>query len=59
MHNLREFRKNLTTYKKKLADRNTDFDLEKFAKLDNTNRNLITKKESLEQEKKNSFEDQR
>ena len=52
MHNLRELRKNLTTYKKKLADRNTDFDLEKFTKLDNTNRNLITKKESLEQEKK-------
>ncbi len=53
MHNLKELRKNLTTYKKKLADRNTDFDLEKFTKLDNTNRNLITKKESLEQEKKN------
>ena len=52
MHNLKELRKNLTTYKKKLADRNTDFDLEKFTKLDNTNRNLITKKESLEQEKK-------
>ena len=52
MHNLKELRKNLDLYKKKFKDRNLNFDLNKFSKLDKANRELISKKELLEQEKK-------
>ena len=52
MHNIKELRKNLNSYKKKLKDRNLDFDVEKFSKLDEINRKLINNKEKLEQEKK-------
>ena len=45
MHNLKEF-------KKKFEDRNVDFDIIDFKKKDTFNRDLISKKEKLEQEKK-------
>ena len=53
MHNLKDLRKNLETFKKKFKDRNLDFKIDEFDKLDKANRELITKKELLEQEKKN------
>ena len=52
MHNIKDLRKNLETFKKKLTDRNIDFNAEDFTKKDTLNRELISKKESLEQEKK-------
>ena len=53
MHNLKDLRKNLDTIKKKFQDRNVDFDISDFDKKDTLNRELISKKEKLEQEKKN------
>ena len=52
MHNIKDLRKNLDIYKKKLKDRNLIFDVEKFNNLDELNRKLINDKEKLEQEKK-------
>ena len=52
MHNLKDIRKNLEIYKKKFKDRNLDFDISVFNKKDKINRELINKKELLEQEKK-------
>ena len=52
MHDLKDLRKNLNTYKKKLVDRNLDFDLDLFLKVDSENRKFIKEKEQLEQEKK-------
>ena len=52
MHNLKELRQNLKVFKKKFKDRNYDFDTDKFSELDKENRELINKKELLEQEKK-------
>ena len=52
MHNLKEFRKNLSILKKKFKDRNINFDVNDFDKKDTLNRDLINKKEKLEQEKK-------
>ena len=52
MHNLKDLRKNLDIFKKKFKDRNIDFDTKDFKKKDTLNRDLITKKEKLEQEKK-------
>ena len=52
MHNLKELRKNVNIFKKKFQDRNIDFDVNNFIKKDSTNRDLISKKEKLEQEKK-------
>ena len=52
MHNIKDLRKNTSSYKKKFKDRNLDFDVEKFIKLDGINRKLINEKEKLEQEKK-------
>ena len=52
MHNLKELRKNLDTFKKKIENRNIDFDIDDFKKKDILNRDLINKKEKLEQEKK-------
>ena len=53
MHNIKDLRKNLDIFKKKLKDRNLNFDLENFTRLDELNRKLINDKEKLEQEKKN------
>jgi len=52
MHNIKDLRKNLETFKKKLSYRNVDFNAEDFIKKDTLNRELISKKETLEQEKK-------
>ncbi len=52
MHNLKELRKNINEFKKKLKDRNVDFDINNFNEKDQLNRELISKKEKLEQEKK-------
>lgn len=52
MHNIKDLRNNLDNYKKKFNERNLDFDVEKFKKLDEINRKLISDKENLEQEKK-------
>ncbi len=52
MHNIKDLRKNLKLYKKKLSDRNFELDTNEFEKLDNINRKLINEKEKLEQEKK-------
>jgi len=52
MHSLKELRKNLEIFKKKFKDRNLDFNTEEFTKVDKINRELINKKELLEQEKK-------
>jgi len=52
MHNIKELRKNPETYKLKFKERNVTFDIEQFVTLDKKNRDLIYKKETLEQEKK-------
>ena len=52
MHNLKEIRKNLYKFKKKFENRNTNFDVDDFKRKDTLNRDLISRKEKLEQEKK-------
>ena len=52
MHNLKDLRRNIDIYKKKLKDRNVDFNILDFNEKDKLNRELISKKEKLEQEKK-------
>ncbi len=52
MHDLKNLRKNLETFKKKFQDRNFNFDSTKFSNVDKKNRELINQKELLEQEKK-------
>jgi seryl-tRNA synthetase len=52
MLNLKYLRNNLDTIKKKLKERNVEFDVNNFNKKDTLNRDLIVKKEKLEQEKK-------
>ena len=52
MHNLKEIRKNLDFYKKKISQRNSKIDFNIILKIDKQNRELIQKKELLEQEKK-------
>ena len=51
MHNIKELRKNLSTFKKKLLDRNFNLNTDLFETLDSKNRKLISEKEKLEQEK--------
>ena len=52
MHNLKDIRKNVIDFKKKIEHRNSNFDTDVFSTLDKKNRELIQKKEKLEQEKK-------
>ena len=52
MNNLKDLRKNLDIFKKNFKDRNFDFDSVEFNRIDRINRELINKKELLEQEKK-------
>ena len=52
MHNLKDLRKNPEIFKKKFQERNVNFDTDFFKKKDIQNRDLINKKEKLEQEKK-------
>ena len=42
MHNLKELRKNLENFKKKLTERNINFNIEDFTKKDTLNRDLIS-----------------
>ncbi len=52
MHSLKEIRKDYTNFKKKLKKRNVDINIDNLKDLDEKNRKLIQKKESLENEKK-------
>ena len=52
MYNLKDLRKNLDIFKDKFKDRNLNFDVDEFKEVDKINRELISKKEILEQEKK-------
>ena len=52
MYNVKDLRKNLKIFKDKFRERNLDFDIDKFSEADKTNRELINRKELLEQEKK-------
>ncbi|HJN83995.1 MAG TPA: serine--tRNA ligase [Candidatus Pelagibacter bacterium] len=53
MHNIKDIRQNPDQFKKSLENRFTDIDLKKILFLDEKNRKLIQKKETLEKEKKN------
>ena len=52
MHNIKDIRKNLEIYKKKISERNISVNFESLIELDEENRNLIQRKEKKEQEKK-------
>ena len=52
MHSIKDLRKNLETFKKKLTERYIIFNIEDFTKKDTLNRELISKKENLVNEKK-------
>ena len=52
MHNIKDIRKNLEIYKKKITERNSSINFDTLINLDEENRNLIKKKEKKEQEKK-------
>ena len=52
MHNLKEIRKNFSEFAKSLEKRSVNIDFTNLEKLDQLNRELIQKKESLENEKK-------
>ncbi len=52
MHNLKDLRKNIKEIKRQFEERNVIFDVDQFLELDKSNRDLINKRELLEQEKK-------
>ena len=52
MHNIKDIRKNIESFKKDISNRYVDFDSSNFLKLDEENRKLIQEKEKLENEKK-------
>ena len=52
MHNIKLLRENINDFKKKLSNRNFDFNVKEFEDLDKYNRKLISQREKLEQEKK-------
>jgi seryl-tRNA synthetase len=52
MHNIKEIRKNLDFFKKKISERNSPINFNDLIILDKNNRELIQKKEKKEQEKK-------
>ncbi len=52
MHSLKNIRDNLDFFKKKIKERGSKIDFESLVDLDKKNRDLINKKEKLEQEKK-------
>jgi len=52
MHNLKEIRKDFSKFAKSLEKRSLTIDFSNLQKLDEQNRDLIQKKESLEKEKK-------
>ena len=52
MINFKDVKKNIDSFKKKINERNANVEFDELIKLDKSNRELILKKESLEQEKK-------
>ena len=52
MHNLKDIRNDFSAFAKSLKNRSTNIDFQNLQKLDEENRKLIQKKESLEKEKK-------
>ena len=52
MHNLKEIRKDIDTFRKAIEKRSVEVNFEKLKDLDIKNRELIQKKEALEKEKK-------
>jgi seryl-tRNA synthetase len=52
MHNIKDIRKNLKIYKKKISERNSSINFDDLIKFDEENRDLIQRKERKEQEKK-------
>jgi seryl-tRNA synthetase len=52
MHNIKEIRKDLVFFKKKIAERNSRINLDDLITLDKENRELIQEKEKKEREKK-------
>ena len=52
MHNIKEIRKNLDFFKKKVSERNSRINFDDLIALDKENRDLIQEKEKKEQEKK-------
>ena len=54
MHNLKDIRKDFTVFAKSLEKRSINLDVKNLQKLDEENRQLIQKKETLEKEKKDS-----
>ena len=55
MHNIKSIRENPEFFKKKILNRNADVDFNELLNLDKKNREIINKKEKLEQEKKIIF----
>ena len=53
MHNIKEIRNDFDRFKDQLKSRNIEFNIDSIKDLDEKNRNLIQKKEILENEKKN------
>ena len=47
MHNIKDIRKNLEIYKKKISERNSSVNFDSLIKFDKENRDLIQKKEKL------------
>ena len=52
MHNIKEIRKDLNFFKKKISERNSSINFEKLMIFDKNNRDLMQQKEKKEQEKK-------
>ena len=52
MHNIKDIRKDLKSFEEHLKKRFVNVDIDEIKKLDENNRDLIQKKETLEQEKK-------
>ena len=52
MHNIKEIKKDLDFFKKKISERNSSINFEDLITLDKDNRELIQQKEKKEQEKK-------
>jgi len=58
MHNVKDIRNNLDNFKNIIKSRNISVDLDQILDLDQKNRKLIQKKETLEQEKKSISKNQ-
>ena len=55
MHTLKDIRNNISFYKKKFGERNTDINIEELIDLDKENRDLIQKKRKTRTRKKIAF----